>query len=209
MRGSLAAWFGAPRSSRPTKLSSAKGAASQPRPHQAFPWGKVAFAKQMTDEGRSVKKMCRWHIFSVGPASYAGRVSPDRTGETLSKPISFSLLEKEWFLESKEKGAPVRVEWLQIVIRRPGFTPPLSTGTVHSGLRRRNRGRPWSYPTFFRRLRRWASERGGTAWYCPYRGARRRRGKVHSIRNARMGIPPFISLPLLSPEKRCALSWGP
>ena len=38
----------------------------------------MAFAKQMTDEGRSVKKMCRWHIFSVGPASYAGRVSPDR-----------------------------------------------------------------------------------------------------------------------------------
>ena len=51
--------------------------------------------------------------------------------ETLSKPISFSLLEKEWFLESKEKGAPVRIEWLQIGIRRPVFTPPLSTSTVH------------------------------------------------------------------------------
>ena len=44
--------------------------------------------------------------------------------ERRSKPISFSLLEKEWFLESKEKGAPVWVEWLQIGIRRPVFTPP-------------------------------------------------------------------------------------
>ena len=117
-----------------------------------------------------MKKMCRWHIFSVGPASYAGRVSPDRTGETLSKPISFSLPEKEWFLESKEKGAPKRVERLQIVIRRPVFTPPLRTSTVHRRLRRRNRGRPWSYPTFFRRLRGWASERGGTAWCSLYCG---------------------------------------
>ena len=30
----------------------------------------------------------------------------ERTGETRSKPVSFSLLEKERFLESKEKGAP-------------------------------------------------------------------------------------------------------
>ena len=48
-----------------------------------------------------------------------------------SKPVSFSLLEKERFLESKEKGAPEWVEWLQIGIRRPGFTPPPSTSTVH------------------------------------------------------------------------------
>ena len=48
-----------------------------------------------------------------------------------SKPVSFSLLEKERFLESKEKGAPVWVKWLQIGIRRPGFTPPLRTSTVH------------------------------------------------------------------------------
>ena len=48
-----------------------------------------------------------------------------------TKPVSFSLLEKERFLESKEKGAPEWVEWLQIGIRRPIFTPPLSTGTVH------------------------------------------------------------------------------
>ena len=39
--------------------------------------------------------------------------------------------EKERFLESKEKGAPVRVEWSQIGIRRPVFTPPLKTSTVH------------------------------------------------------------------------------
>ena len=51
--------------------------------------------------------------------------------ETLSKTVSFSLLEKERFLESKEKGAPVWVEWLQIGIRRPVFTPPLSTSPVH------------------------------------------------------------------------------
>ena len=48
-----------------------------------------------------------------------------------SKPVSFSLLEKERFLESKEKGAPEWVEWLQIGIRRPVFTPPPSTSTVH------------------------------------------------------------------------------
>ena len=35
-----------------------------------------------------------------------------------------ALLEKERFLESKEKGAPKRVEWSQIGIRRPVFTPP-------------------------------------------------------------------------------------
>ena len=40
-----------------------------------------------------------------------------------SKPVSFSLLEKERFLESKEKGASKRVEWSQIGIRRPVFTP--------------------------------------------------------------------------------------
>ena len=44
--------------------------------------------------------------------------------ERRSKPVSFSLLEKERFLESKEKGAIKRVEWLQIGIRRPVFTPP-------------------------------------------------------------------------------------
>ena len=77
----------------------------------------------------------------------------ERTGETVSKPISFSLPEKEKrFLESKEKGAPVRVEWSQIGIRRPGFTPPLRTSTAH-GLRQRNRDRPWFYPQLFRRLR--------------------------------------------------------
>ena len=74
-------------------------------------------------------------------------------------------LEKERFLESKEKGAPVRVEWSQIGIRRPGFTPPLWTSTVHRRLRRWNRERPWFYPPFFRRLRGWASDRGGAAWY--------------------------------------------
>ena len=46
------------------------------------------------------------------------------TGETVSKTVSFSLLEKERFLESKEKGAIKRVRWLQIGIRRPVFTPP-------------------------------------------------------------------------------------
>ena len=84
-----------------------------------------------------------------------------------SKPVSFSLLEKERFLESKEKGAPVRVELLQIGIRRPVFTPPPSTSTVHRRLRRWNRERPWFYPQFFRRLRGWVLRRGGArvgAW---------------------------------------------
>ena len=84
------------------------------------------------------------------------------TGETVKTHFA-SLLEKEWFLESKEKGAPVRVEWLQIGIRRPVFTPPLSTSTVHRRLRRWNRKKLWSYPTFFRRLRGWVSGRGGAA----------------------------------------------
>ena len=82
-----------------------------------------------------------------------------------TKPVSFSLLEKERFLESKEKGAPVGVKWSQIGIRRPGFTPPLRSGPVHSGLPRWNRDRLWSYPTFFRRLRRRGSGRGAAARY--------------------------------------------
>ena len=88
-----------------------------------------------------------------------------------SKPVSFSLLEKERFLESKEKGAPVRVRWLQIVIRRPVFTPPLRSSTVHRRLRRWNRETPWSYPTFFRRLRGQAAGRGAAAWDCRCCGA--------------------------------------
>ena len=87
----------------------------------------------------------------------------ERTGETVQKPFLFPCRKKKRFLESKEKGAPVRVRWLQIVIRRPVFTPPPSTSTGHS-LRRRNRERLWFYPTFFRRLRRWGSGRGAAAW---------------------------------------------
>ena len=85
--------------------------------------------------------------------------------ERRSKPVSFSLLEKERFLESKEKGASVRVEWSQIGIRRPGFTPPLCTSPVYGRLPGWNKGKLWSYPHFFRRLRRQASERGGAIWY--------------------------------------------
>ena len=85
--------------------------------------------------------------------------------ERRSKPVSFSLLEKERFLESKEKGAPRRVRWSQIGIRRPGFTPPLRSSPVYGRLPRWNRGKLWFYPHFFRRLRGWASERGGAAWY--------------------------------------------
>ena len=70
-----------------------------------------------------------------------------------SKPISLPCRKKKRFLESKEKGAPVGVKWLQIGIRRPGFTPPPRTSTVHRRLRRWNRERLWFYPQFFRRLR--------------------------------------------------------
>ena len=76
-----------------------------------------------------------------------------------------SLLEKERFLESKEKGAPKGVEWSQIGIRRPGFTPPLRSSPVYGRLPGRNRDKLWSYPHFFRRLRGWASRRGVAAWY--------------------------------------------
>ena len=85
-------------------------------------------------------------------------------GRRFQNPFLFPCRKKKRFLESKEKGAPVRVEWSQIGIRRPGFTPPLRTSTAH-GLRQRNRDRPWSYPHFFRRLRGRASECGGAAWY--------------------------------------------
>ena len=82
-----------------------------------------------------------------------------------SKPISLPCRKKKRVLESKEKGAPVRVQWLQIGFRRPGFTPPPSTSTVHRRLRRRNRDKPWFYPQFFRRLRGRASGRGDAARY--------------------------------------------
>ena len=36
------------------------------------------------------------------------------------------------------------------------------------------RGKRWFYPTFFRRLRRWVSGRGGAAWFSLYCGAQRR-----------------------------------
>ena len=150
-----------------------------------------------------------------------------------SKPVSFSLLEKERFLKSKEKGAPKRVEWSRIGIRRPGFTPPLSTSTVHRRLRRWNRGKLWFYPHFFRRLRGWVSGGGGAAcipyslftfpyyfslwgaasqtrpWCCAVCGARRRRGKVRTAHPGLTARSRFAPLPLLSPEKRCALSRGP
>ena len=89
-----------------------------------------------------------------------------RTGETVQNPFLFPCRKKKRFLESKEKGAPKGVKWSQIGIRRPGFTPPLWTSTVHRRLRRWNREKPWFYPTFFRRLRRWASGRGDAAWDC-------------------------------------------
>ena len=81
-------------------------------------------------------------------------------GETVQRPFLFPCRKKKRFLESKEKGAPVRVEWSQIGIRRPVFTPPLWTSTVHRRLRRRNRENLWFYPTFFRRLRGWVLGRG-------------------------------------------------
>ena len=86
-------------------------------------------------------------------------------GRRFQNPFLFPCRKKKRFLESKEKGAPVRVEWSQIGIRRPGFTPPLRTSTVYGRLPRWNRGKLWSYPHFFRHLRRRASERGGAAWY--------------------------------------------
>ena len=76
------------------------------------------------------------------------------------RPFLFPCRKKKWFLESKEKGASVRVEWSQIGIRRPGFTPPLRTSPVYGRLPRWNRGKLWSYPTFFRRLRGWVLGRG-------------------------------------------------
>ena len=89
-----------------------------------------------------------------------------------------SLLEKERFLESKEKGAPVGVEWSQIGIRRPVFTPPLWTSPVCGRLPRWNRDKPWFYPHFFRRLRGWVSPRGGADWHCRCCGAGGENGVV-------------------------------
>ena len=86
-----------------------------------------------------------------------------KDGRDVQRPFLFPCRKKKRFLGSKEKGAPVRVEWSQIGFRRPVFTPPPSTGPVHSGLPGRSRETRWSYPTFFRRLRRWASGRGAAA----------------------------------------------
>ena len=109
------------------------------------------------------------HFFDLLPFCYVqGR-------ERRLKTRFFFPQEKERFLESKEKGAPKGVRWLQIGIRRPGFTPPTSTSPVHSGLPGWNRGKPWSYPHFFRRLRGLVSGRGGVVWYSLYCGARRPR----------------------------------
>ena len=117
------------------------GAVGKPYPPNLPPCrGKVAWPKAMTDEGAS---------------------GDGRDGQ---RPFLFPCWKKKRFLESKEKGAPVGVRWLQIGFQRPVFTPPLRTGPVHSGLPRWNRERLWSYPTFFRRLRRRGSGRGGTVW---------------------------------------------
>ena len=106
----------------------------------------MAWPKAMTDEGAS---------------------GDGRDGQ---RPFLFPCWKKKRFLESKEKGAPVGVRWLQIGFRRPVFTPPLWSGPVHGGLPGRNRDKPWFYPHFFRRLRGWGSERGAADWYSLYRG---------------------------------------
>ena len=99
--------------------------------------GKVSWPTAMTDEG----------AFSD-------------SSRNVQKPFLFPCRKKKRFLESKEKGAPVGVRWLQIGFRRPGFTPPLWSDPVHGGLPGRNRENRWSYPTFFRRLRGWGLPRG-------------------------------------------------
>ena len=86
----------------------------------------------------------------------------ERTEEAVQNPFLFPCRKKKRVLESKEKGASKRVEWSQIGIRRPVFTPPPSTSTVHRRLRRWNREKSWFYPQFFRRLRGWGAVRGGS-----------------------------------------------
>ena len=99
------------------------------------------------------------YALSRGPRLRAKHVSAHcfllrkRTGETVSKTISFSRGKKKRFLESKEKEASRRVRWSQIGIRRPGFTPPLWSSPVYGRLPQWNRDRLSSYPRFFRRLR--------------------------------------------------------
>ena len=133
------------------------GAVGKPYPPNLPPCrGKVAWPKAMTDEGAS---------------------GDGRDGQ---RPFLFPCRKKKRFLESKEKGAPVGVRWLQIGFRRPVFTPPLRTDPVHSGLPRWNRERLWSYPTFFRRLRRRGSGRGAAARYSLCCGAQRRLFTIHS-----------------------------
>ena len=83
-----------------------------------------------------------------------------RRERRFQRPFLFPCRKKKRFLESKEKGAPVRVKWLQIGIRRPVFTPPLSTSTVHRRLRRWNRESRGSIPHFFA-----ACVGGGRAWW--------------------------------------------
>ena len=83
----------------------------------------------LVGKGRTVERARPAH---KGRASDVKLVRTQRCGLCEDDKTRFaSLLEKERFLESKEKGATVGVEWSHIGIRRPGFTPPLWTGTVH------------------------------------------------------------------------------
>ena len=83
----------------------------------------------LVGKGRTVERAKPAH---KGRASDVKLVRTQRCGLCEDDKTRFaSLLEKERFLESKEKGAPKGVEWLQIGIRRPVFTPPLSTSPVH------------------------------------------------------------------------------
>ncbi len=72
-----------------------------------------------------------------------------RTGETVKTHFFFPAGKRMVFGIQRKRGS-VWVEWSQIGIRRPGFTPPSRSSPVYGRLPRRNRDKRWSYPTFFR-----------------------------------------------------------
>ena len=133
----------------------------------------------------------------------------ERTEEAVQNPFLFPCRKKKRFLESKEKGASKRVEWSQIGIRRPVFTPPPSTSTVHRRLRRWNRDKLWFYPYFFRRLRRWVSGRGGADWhylYCDAGGSISNYSS--SLRRCSMALRSMREIcTWLTPRTLAVLSW--
>ena len=79
----------------------------------------------------------------------------------------------------REDQCAFESSWRCIWHHRPHIPIMGPRSAFHGGLPGRNRDKPWSYPTFFRRLRGWASGRGAAARY--FRSGARLPGRAHGI----------------------------